>query len=359
MRKFLALVLICGIFACGIPLTSLAESVPYEYTGAWTGYSLSEEQAILVHNVAIGPRMTGFYWPSVSESASEEYFNATFAYDGDNIVASLEHQYQEKQDFTFKVIPRGEKVFLVGEDGVIYTHLEGSEGLEFAEPETESVSTGTSEPTIAPSPSVVNTTEATSAPTTFTDLSVGSEGDAVVQLQEYLIALGYLTGGADGIYGNGTADAVKKFQKNMGVEETGIADSNTQNLLFSQKLPPKQDISVESIKMGSDSIGTSELSVVFKNNLSTTVDRLDFYVMCLDTYGEIMQAYNAYGVTSLSFDYNIESGEKTSDNWRWKLYGLGSINTVMVSVYKYHTVDGQTVEIPDDELFWFSYTIPR
>lgn len=358
MRKFLALVLICGILACGIPLTSLAESVPYEYTGAWTGYSLSEEQTILVHNVAIGPRMTGFYWPSVSESASEEYFNATFAYDGDNIVASLEHQYQEKQDFTFKVTPRGEKVFLVGEDGVIYTHLEGSEGLEFAEPETESVSTGTSEPTATPSPSVANTTEATSAPTTFTDLSVGSKGDAVVQLQKYLIALGHLTGSADGIYGNGTAASVKSFQKSMGIEETGIADSETQRILFAQELPEIPDIEIRSIKINYDRFNNPELYIVFKNNLPVTVERLDCLIKCYDTYGDLIPMYGS-DYTMLYYDYNINPGDTTPKDFHWNAYYLMSINSIEVSVYKYHTSEDETIEIPLSDLQWVRYEIQR
>lgn len=69
---------------------------------------------------------------------------------------------------------------------------------------------------------------------TYETLDVGSKGDAVKALQEKLIALGYLDGGADGIYGKGTAGAVQKFQAAEGLPETGTADSATQEKLFSK-----------------------------------------------------------------------------------------------------------------------------
>ena len=56
-------------------------------------------------------------------------------------------------------------------------------------------------------------------------LCVGSSGSKVRQLQENLIALGYDCGkfGADGSYGNGTAQAVRKFQSEHGLGVDGIA----------------------------------------------------------------------------------------------------------------------------------------
>lgn len=51
---------------------------------------------------------------------------------------------------------------------------------------------------------------------------------ASYQLQEKLIALGYLTGEPDGVYGKGCAAAVAKFQKAAGLEANGEADAATQ-----------------------------------------------------------------------------------------------------------------------------------
>lgn len=62
-----------------------------------------------------------------------------------------------------------------------------------------------------------------------TMLSSGSSGSAVKELQEKLISLGYSCGvyGADGSYGTSTANAVRKFQKDNGLDVDGIAGPNT------------------------------------------------------------------------------------------------------------------------------------
>ncbi len=55
----------------------------------------------------------------------------------------------------------------------------------------------------------------------------------IVFLQNRLIELGYLADAADGTYGENTQKAVANFQKNNGLPETGIADSATQEKLYS------------------------------------------------------------------------------------------------------------------------------
>ncbi len=61
----------------------------------------------------------------------------------------------------------------------------------------------------------------------------GSTGDSVIAVQQRLIALGYLTGTADGIYGTGTAEAIYNFQKRNGLSRDGVAGEKTLALLFS------------------------------------------------------------------------------------------------------------------------------
>ena len=66
------------------------------------------------------------------------------------------------------------------------------------------------------------------------ELSNGSQGDAVQRLQRRLVNLGYMVGSADGIYGGGTARAVRIFQYYNNLPQTGTADLETQKLLFSE-----------------------------------------------------------------------------------------------------------------------------
>ena len=63
-----------------------------------------------------------------------------------------------------------------------------------------------------------------------TTLYNGSRGDEVRKLQQALIDLGYLKGTADGIFGNKTETAVRKFQKANKLSVDGLAGQATRQL---------------------------------------------------------------------------------------------------------------------------------
>lgn len=69
------------------------------------------------------------------------------------------------------------------------------------------------------------------AAASYVSLSVGSTGDQVVDLQERLRMLGYLSSAADGKFGSGTKQAVKKFQRNAAIVQNGIAGPMTLHAL--------------------------------------------------------------------------------------------------------------------------------
>lgn len=54
----------------------------------------------------------------------------------------------------------------------------------------------------------------------------------VYQAQEKLRSMGYQPGTADGVMGKKTAKALKKFQKDKGLQPTGKLDNKTLNLIF-------------------------------------------------------------------------------------------------------------------------------
>ncbi len=66
-----------------------------------------------------------------------------------------------------------------------------------------------------------------------TTLRLGMTGSEVRQLQERLIALGYLKGTADGVYGSDTANAVIAFQRNNGLKKDGVAGPQTLQKIYS------------------------------------------------------------------------------------------------------------------------------
>lgn len=87
--------------------------------------------------------------------------------------------------------------------------------------------------TATPEPEPEETPDAASQEVTYNTLRKGDQGVEVVMLQEALSSLGYLTTASDGIYGTGTAAAVRAFQSDNSLDADGIAGKQTQALLFS------------------------------------------------------------------------------------------------------------------------------
>lgn len=55
----------------------------------------------------------------------------------------------------------------------------------------------------------------------------GSKGNEVTKIQQYLITNGYMTGSADGVFGEKTESAVKRYQENNSLTPDGIAGAAT------------------------------------------------------------------------------------------------------------------------------------
>lgn len=112
--------------------------------------------------------------------------------------------------------------------------------------------------------------------------------------------------------------------------------------------PLIKKISISSLRIGKNSIGTPELFVVFQNNTSYTIDRIDFNVICYDAYGRIIKGYNFYDSTSCYYDdSNINPGGKTPSNHRWTLNGFDGTKSVDIAITEFHTTSGKTVTIPE------------
>lgn len=77
--------------------------------------------------------------------------------------------------------------------------------------------------------------------THYETLQQGDQGEDVQKLQARLEELGYLDREYDGHYGEYTAQCVSEFQQTNGLEETGIANAETQRKLFSRTAKGKGD----------------------------------------------------------------------------------------------------------------------
>lgn len=90
------------------------------------------------------------------------------------------------------------------------------------------------DPTSVPAVTSGPTAEPSSAPAaqSYTTLKKGSKGAEVTRLQQALIDLGYLSGAADGDFGQNTQDAVILFQAVNSLSADGIAGAQTLSTLF-------------------------------------------------------------------------------------------------------------------------------
>lgn len=94
------------------------------------------------------------------------------------------------------------------------------------------MSTATAAPTVKP------TVKPTAAPASNV-LSNGDEGENVRYVQQRLKDLGYLSGKADGVFGNATEAAVKAFQAENGLSADGVVGTRTMDTIKSSKAKAK------------------------------------------------------------------------------------------------------------------------
>ena len=85
-------------------------------------------------------------------------------------------------------------------------------------------------------------TQMLAASTRYRGLRYGSSGEDVKELQTRLTELGYYKGKISGDYLEGTRNGISQFQKNNGLEETGVADPVTQETLYSFGAVGKYDV---------------------------------------------------------------------------------------------------------------------
>lgn len=98
----------------------------------------------------------------------------------------------------------------------------------------------------------------------------GNRSDLVKEIQNNLNYLGYSAGGADGIFGNNTVNAVKSFQKANGLSQTGIVYESTRSLILNKVNDKKSNTTASKVIAQSGSKG----QVV--KNIQTALNKLGY-----------------------------------------------------------------------------------
>ena len=124
---------------------------------------------------------------------------------------------------------------------VVLLTLPGNKGAQQASAGGLPVPTGTPQATMAPLPSPTPEPIPTTAPDVTEDpiLQKGDENENVQTLQERLMDLGYLDlDEPTQKFGSATETAVKWFQRQAGMKQTGIADVDTLYAVYSKDAKP-------------------------------------------------------------------------------------------------------------------------
>lgn len=131
------------------------------------------------------------------------------------------------------------------------------------------------------------------------------------------------------------------------------AATHVPKAVASTPTPVELKLRIESVKIKQNSIGVPELYARFTNTGSSSIDRFDFLVECYDRYGEVIKGHGIYNYSSCYFEGSILSPNATSSkDYYWTLYGCNGTVSVKIAITKYHTTNGQTVEIPEDQYRW-------
>lgn len=186
----------------------------------------------------------------------------------------------------------------------------------------------------------------------YTDLSKGSKGEDVKQLQTRLKELGFYASGIDGDYGNGTMKAISAFQSRNGLEIDGAATVEVQRVLFSAdaKAAP-YELPVYNSYVDSDTAG-------FYYDVGNKGDEAIDSVRCIEllfgTDGEIvcnqtMSASDNYITKDWGCLDTIKPGGKMGlqGDVGWP---MSVAKKAAVAVISYHTASGTTVYVDPDQL---------
>ena len=142
--------------------------------------------------------------------------------------------------------------------------------------------------------------------TVYIPLRYGSSGDDVKELQTQLTALGYYKGQISGNFLDATKKAVERFQQNNSLKVTGVADPDTQEVLFSSRAIGRYD----------DAAPTP-----------TPVSNLDYYLVDEDETGVVMPEEPVPFTKKLK---NGSTGEQVK-KLQQRLYELGYLDESKVS----------------------------
>ena len=168
----------------------------------------------------------------------------------------------------------------------------------------------------------------------YTEIARGAKGEEVKPIQQRLKDLGYLTGSVDGDFGGGTERAVSAFQSQHKIPVTGVADVETQEILFSDAA--QKSIVYEKLEYKGVSRNPDEYEgryVKFNGEVLQVIE------------GDYMIAFLIYANSDYDQLLRVEM-YKPEDYSRFLEDDLVEVRGKYDGLYSYKTVRGNTNTIP-------------
>ena len=131
--------------------------------------------------------------------------------------------------------------------------------------------------------------------TTNGELQLGSSGDKVKELQQWLTDYGYYSGDIDGVYGEDTETAVKNFQEEAGLIVDGVVGSDT------KKAMKNWDEYVAQVQAAA---GESD----YTSDSDSSSNSREYYASAVRSYSQSYSYSNSYSSS-------WSSGKGTGDCW--------------------------------------------
>ena len=197
--------------------------------------------------------------------------------------------------------------------------------------------------------------------TEYEELAKGSKGNSVKLLQERLKELGYYTIAVDGDYGNGTVNAINAFQARNGLEQSGTASIELQQLIFSddaRKAPKENPVTITNL-----AFKNAWCTYRINNKSGESIDTVRVLIIPYGNDGSVLTD------KAISFDQNVLTkdwgvsetikhngkGMTINVNDNYIGYELKVANKFAVGIISYHTASGNTVVYePEDVTFYIT-----
>lgn len=198
----------------------------------------------------------------------------------------------------------------------------------------------------------------------YAPIKRGDKGANVAKLQSRLKELGFLNDVADGNFGKNTEQAVLSFQKQNGLEETGIASPKDQVVLFgagvisangetSTAYDPyavcPAEISRVTLK---SSYGVPYVTFSITNRSNVSIKAVTYEIRFFDAFGDRLSGYNgAKFENNYAADLSYGKSASISTKDDYAMYDYEGVNYVAVAITRVLMEDGTDLTYSDP--IWF------